>query len=125
MSTPSTKQNVLGLIALVENGRMLDAMTAYYAPDVAMQENVSPPTVGFAENYAREAAFYGSLAALKFTLASLVVEGDVAVINWVFDYTTADGRQYRMDEIAVQTWRSGKVVHERYIYDTASLAVAA
>jgi len=25
----------------------------------------------------------------------------------------------------VQTWRGGKVIHERYIYDTASLAVAA
>jgi ketosteroid isomerase-like protein len=125
MSAMSTKQNVLGLIALVENGKMLDAMTTYYAPDVAMQENVSPPTVGFAENYAREAAFYGSLKALRFTLASVVVEGDVAVINWVFDYTTADGKRYRMDEIAVQTWRDGKVVHERYIYDTASLAVAA
>ena len=125
MSTTSTKQNVLGLISLVENGRMLDAMTAYYAPDVAMQENVSPPTVGFAENYAREAAFYGSLPALEFNLVSYLVEGDHAVINWVFDYTTADGQQYRMDEISWQTWRDGKIVHERYIYDTATLARAA
>jgi ketosteroid isomerase-like protein len=122
MSTATTKQNVLGLISLVENGRMLDAMTAYYADDVAMQENVSPPTVGFAENYAREAAFYGSLQALKFTLVSYLVEGDHAVINWVFDYTTADGQQYRMDEISWQTWRDGKIVRERYIYDTATLA---
>jgi len=125
MPATSTKQNVLGLIKLVEAGRMLDAMTTYYAPDIAMQENVSPPTVGFTENYAREAAFYGSLEALNFNLVSVLVEGDVAVINWVFDYTTADGKQYRMDEIAVQTWRGGKVIHERYIYDTASLAVAA
>jgi ketosteroid isomerase-like protein len=121
----STKQQVFGLIALVENGQMLDAMTTYYAADVAMQENVSPPTVGFAENYAREAAFYGSLRELKFTPASVVVEGDTAVINWVFDYTTADGKRYRMDEVAIQTWRDGKVVHERYVYDTGSLAVAA
>jgi ketosteroid isomerase-like protein len=121
----SIKQNVLGLISLVENGKMLDAMTAYYAADVAMQENVSPPTVGFAENYAREAAFYGSLKALKFNLVSFIVEGDLAVINWIFDYTTTDGQQYRMDEISWQTWRDGKVVHERYIYDTATLAVAA
>jgi ketosteroid isomerase-like protein len=121
----SIKPQVLALITLVENGKMLDAMTTYYAENVAMQENVSAPTVGFAENYAREAAFYGSLKALKFNLVSVVVEGDRAVINWVFDYTTADGKQYRMDEIAVQTWRNGKIVHERYIYDTASLALAA
>ena len=121
----SIKPHVLDLISLVENGEMLEAMTRYYAENVAMQENVSPPTVGFAENCAREAAFYGSLGALKFNLVSVVVEGDRAAINWVFDYTTADGTRYRMDEIAIQTWRDGKIVHERYVYDTGSLSVAA
>ena len=121
----SIKSHVLGLIELVENGRMLEAMTRYYGENVAMQENTSPPTVGFTENYARESAFYGSLKALKFTRVAVLVEGNRAVINWVFDYTTADGKQYRMDEIAVQTWENGKIVHERYVYDTGSLAVAA
>ena len=121
----SIKPQVLDLISLVEKGQMLEAMNRYYAENVAMQENVSPPSVGFAENYAREEAFYGSLQALNFNLVSVVVEGDRAVINWVFDYTTADGTSYRMDEIAIQTWLDGKIVHERYIYDTGSLAVAA
>jgi len=121
----SIKPQVLDLISLVEKGQMLEAMNRYYAENVAMQENVSPPTVGFAENYAREEAFYGSLQALNFNLVSVVVEGDRAVINWVFDYTTADGTSYRMDEIAIQTWRDGKIVHERYVYDTGSLSVAA
>jgi ketosteroid isomerase-like protein len=121
----SIKPQVLDLIRLVENGQMLDAITTYYGDNVAMQENTSPPTVGFAENYAREAAFYSSLRAVKFTPVSVVVEGDRAAINWVFEYTTADGQDYRMDEIAIQTWRDGKIVHERYVYDTASLAVAA
>ena len=121
----SIKPQVLDLISLVEQGQMLEAMNRYYAENVAMQENVSPPSVGFAENYAREEAFYGSLQALNFNLVSVVVEGDRAVINWVFDYTTADGTSYRMDEIAIQTWRDGKIVHERYVYDTGSLSVAA
>lgn len=121
----SIKSQVLGLIELVESGRMLEAISAYYAEDVAMQENTSPPTVGFTANYAREAAFYNSLESARFRLVSFVVEGDRAMINWLFDYTTADGKRYRMDEIAVQTWRDGKIVHERYVYDTASLALAA
>lgn len=121
----SIKPQVLDLISLVESGRMLEAVKRYYAADVAMQENVSPPTVGYDANFARESAFYGSLRSAKFTLVSVVVEGDRAAINWIFDYTTADATRYRMDEIAVQTWRDGKIVHERYIYDTASLAVAA
>jgi len=121
----SIKPQVLDLISLVENGQMLEAMTRYYAENVTMQENIAPPTVGFAENFAREQAFYGSLETLKFSLVSVVVEGDRAAINWVFDYTTADGTPYRMDEIAIQTWRDGKIVHERYVYDTGSLSVAA
>ena len=121
----SIKPQVLDLIRLIEAGQTLEAITKYYGADVAMQENTSPPTVGFAENYAREAAFFGSLAAAKFTLVSVVTEGNRAVINWVFDYTTADGQRYRMDEIAIQTWRDGKIVHERFVYDTATLAVAA
>jgi predicted ester cyclase len=121
----SIKPLVLDLIRLVEDGKMLEAITKYYGENVAMQENISPPTVGLAANYERESAFYGSLLAVKFTLASVVVEGDRAAINWVFEYTTADGQRYRMDEMAVQTWRDGKIVHERYIYDSATLAVAA
>jgi ketosteroid isomerase-like protein len=121
----SIKPQVLDLIHLVETGQMLEAITKYYGADVAMQENTSPPTVGFGENYAREAAFFGSLAAAKFTLVSVVTEGNRAVINWLFDYTTADGQRYRMDEIAIQTWRDGNIVHERFVYDTATLAVAA
>ena len=121
----SIKPKVLRLIELVQHGKMLEAMTTFYADNVAMQENVSAPTVGFASNYAREELFYGSLRSAKFRLVSVVVEGDRAVINWVFDYTMADGKQYQMDEIAVQTWENGKIVHERFIYDTASLAAAA
>ena len=121
----SIKPQVLDLIRLVENGQMLEAIKTYYSQDVVMQENVSPPSVGFAANFAREAAFYGSLRSAKFTLVSMVIEDDRAVLNWVFDYITGDGQQYHMDEIAIQTWRGGKIVHERFVYDTATLAKAA
>lgn len=121
----SIKAHVLDLVRLVEAGRMLDALPEYYAHDVTMQENTAPPVAGLEANLARETAFFGSLLAAKFRAASVVVEGDHAAINWVFDYTTADGTRYRMDEIAVQTWRDGKIVKERFIYDTAALAVAA
>src|SRR5689334_16875216 len=73
-TTMSIKPQVLALIDLVQRGKMLEAITTYYAEDVAMQENTSAPTVGFAANYAREAAFYGSLQSASFRLVSVVVE---------------------------------------------------
>ncbi len=121
----SIKQRVQHLVELVEQGRMLEAIETYYGEDVAMQENVDPPTVGLAANLQREREFFDSLLSVQFRAASVIVEGERAAINWVFDYTTADGQRYRMDQIAVQTWRDGKIIHERYIYDTATLAIAA
>jgi ketosteroid isomerase-like protein len=121
----SIKPQVMSLIALVQRGKITEALDTFYADDVAMQENLAAPTVGLAANREREIAFFGSLRTFSFTLASVVVEGEHAAINWLFDYTTADGTRYRMDQIAVQTWRNGKVVRERFIYDTATLAAAA
>ena len=121
----SIKTHVQHLVALVEQGRMLEAIQTYYGDDVAMQENLNDPTVGRAANIERERAFFGSLLEAKFRAASVVVDGNHAAINWIFDYTTADGQRYQMDEIAYQTWRNGQIVHERYIYDTATLALAA
>jgi ketosteroid isomerase-like protein len=121
----SIKQQVQHLVELVEQGRMLEAIETYYGENVAMQENLDPPTVGLEANIERERTFFGSLLSAKFRAISVTVEGDRAAINWVFDYTTADGQRYRMDQMAVQTWRDGKIIHERYIYDTATLALAA
>ena len=121
----SINQQVNHLVSLVEQGRMIEAIELYYDENVAMQENLAAPIVGLATNLDRERAFYGSLRTLQFKAASVLVEGDRAVINWVFDFTDADGKQFHMDQIAVQTWRNGKLVHERFIYDTATLAVAA
>ena len=121
----SIKPLVDHLVALVEQGRMLEAIQTYYGDDVAMQENLDAPTVGLAPNIERERAFFGSLRSVKFRAASVLVEGNRAAINWIFDYTTADGQRYRLDQVALQTWRDGKVTHERFIYDTATLAAAA
>lgn len=121
----SINARVLDLVRLVEAGRMLEALSTYYADDVSMQENLAPPVIGLEANLARETAFFDSLLSAKFRAASVMVEGDRAAINWVFDYTASDGKPYHMDEIAIQTWRDGKIVTERFIYDTATLAAAA
>ena len=55
----------------------------------------------------------------------LVYSGPDVGTSFALKAMTADGTPYRMDEIAIQTWRDGEIVHERYVYDTGSLAVAA
>ena len=121
----TTKQRVQQLIDYVHAGRMLEAIEEFYADDVVMQENLAAPTVGHAANLERERAFYGSVDLHQLRAQSFVVDGDRATINWLLEFTGTDGKRYRIDEMATQTWRGDKIVHERFIYDTASMLAAA
>ena len=117
----STTSRVHELITRVEQGRILEAMDEFYADDVVMQESNGTATAGKAANLERERAFFGSITDARTRALDVAVDGDRAAINWLFEYTGADGRRYRMDEVALQRWRGDRIVHERFYYDSASL----
>jgi len=118
-----TRQRVLDLVAQVERGTIDEAMREFYAEEVVMQESNGAATHGRAANVERERAFFGSITVHEHRALSVLVDGDRSAINWLFDYTAADGTRYRMNQIAHQTWRDGRIVHERFYYDSASLVV--
>ncbi|HEX2218408.1 MAG TPA: nuclear transport factor 2 family protein [Gemmatimonadales bacterium] len=118
----STRERVQELVTYVKAGRIPEAIEEFYADGVTMQENRQPPTVGKATNLARERAFGDSVATWhEVTARSIAVDGDQALIEWVFDYTTKEGQRIRMEEVAQQTWGDGRIERERFFYDTASL----
>ena len=118
----STRERVHELVGYVQAGRIPEAIERFYADDATMQENRQPPTVGKAANLARERAFGDSIARWHEAAArSIAVDGDRVSIEWVFEYTTREGQRIRMEEIAQQTWRDGKIAHERFFYDSATL----
>jgi ketosteroid isomerase-like protein len=122
----TTRERVLELIEYVKAGRIPEAILEFYDEETVMQENRQPPTVGRAANLAREQAFADSIERFHEVRAvSASVDGDQALIEWIFDYTTRGGQRVRMEEIAQQTWRDGKIVRERFFYDSASLEGAA
>lgn len=53
-----------------------------------------------------------------------MVDGEEAIIEWVFDFTTRGGQRIRMEEIAQQTWRQGRIERERFFFDPASVVEA-
>ena len=116
------RDQVEGLIAQVEQGKVLEAFEEYYAEDVEMQENANPPTVGKAANREREKAFLANIATVHESRANaILVDGDRAVIEWVADFTNTEGTRLRIEQTALQTWKGGKVAHERFYYDSASV----
>jgi ketosteroid isomerase-like protein len=116
------RERVLELVRYVREGRIPEAIDEFYAEDVIMQENRQRPTVGKTANLARELAFGDSVERWhEVSARSVAVDGDQALVEWVFDFTTKAGQRVRMEEIAQQTWRDGKIERERFFYDTATL----
>ena len=115
-----TLENVKELIALARQGSFLEAIERFYAEDATMQENFDSPRAGLGallENERRVLAAFPDIHLER--VGWLMVDGDRAAINWVFGYTSSAGKKVRLDEVAYQEWRNGKIVRERFYYDPA------
>ena len=111
---------VRDLIGYIQQGRIIDAMYEFYAPDAQMQENRNPPTRGLEANVEREKQFLSNVKEWKgFTAKALSAEGDVSFMETVIEFVATDGSPVRLEQVSVSRWRDGKIVHERFYYDSA------
>lgn len=123
MST-STHQQILArvneLIGFIQQGRILDAMTEFYSDNAAMQENANPPTLGLAANIEREKQFLANVAQFHgFGATAVGIDSDrgIALIESWLDFTDVKGKRNRLEQVSVQKWVDGKIIHERFYYN--------
>jgi ketosteroid isomerase-like protein len=113
-------EDVKDLIALVREGKFLQAIERFYAEGATMQENQDPPRVGLTALLDNERKVLAAVPDIHVArVRSFLVDGDHAAINWVFAYTDPSGRKIELDEVAYQEWQNGKIVRERFYYDPA------
>jgi len=116
------RDRVQALIAMVEAGKFVEAIEAFYAEDATMQENQQPPRGPRAKLVEGERKTLAAHAAARTEPGSQFwVDGDIAVIRWTFVFTRKDGTSFRMEELALQRWRGDRVAEERFFYDPAQL----
>ncbi len=128
MSTTTTaSQDVAAhlenLLRLISTGKAHEAFHTYYAQDVVMGENEHPPTVGFTANLEREQAAWACIARFdEFTVLSSGAGGDHSFYESIGRWVDTEGRPHRIRQVAIARWRDGRIVDERFVYDTASVA---
>ncbi len=98
-------------------GDALGAFEDFYADEVVMQENDEEPTVGKTANRQRENEVFEAL--VEFRGASVLSQAageNVTFSHWSMDYTHRDWgvRNYR--QVAVRTWKNGKIIKEVFHY---------
>ena len=111
------RELVEDLNSMILEGRALEAFEKYYAEDVVMQENARPPTIGKDANREREREFFSKIVELRGADVKAVAVGDdVTMVEWFFDYTHKEWGRRTYHQVAVQRWKDGKIVHERFYY---------
>ena len=128
MSTATLSRNdiaarVADLVSYIQSGRIHDAMLEFYADGVSMQENNNPPTAGLPANVEREKQFVASIKEWKSlnveTVAVDAKRGRTAIQS-TMEFVNQQDQSVRLDQVAVQQWREGKIVFEKFYYDTGA-----
>src|SRR5580658_5665436 len=115
-----TRERVKDLITMVEQGRFVEAIQRFYHKNATMQENLQPVRHGMPTLIAGEEKVLKTFKEVRtMPVKHYMLEGDRAVINWVFIFTAHDGRSFRQDELAWQRWDGDRIIEERFYYDPA------
>ena len=113
-----SRERVLALVAMVEQGKYVEAIEEFYTPDATMQENNDPPRGGREVLVAAERKVLAGLKSMRTEPgSSFLLDGDRVVIHWHFVFVRPDGKRFRMEELALQRWRGDRVSEERFFYD--------
>ena len=114
----SIKNQVQAVIDGVIAGKVLETFDAYYADDVVMSENRKNERVGKAANRKYELQFLENVQEFHGAqVGRVIVDGDHAAVEWTFDITFKGGNRVNMQQVAVQTWKDGKIVREDFYHD--------
>lgn len=118
------RARVEAFIAMVESGHYVEAIENFYTSDASMQENLNPPRVGRDVLAEHERQALTRVKGIRTLPGSwFVMEHDRVVVHWVFEITNLDGRRTRLEELACQLWRGGRIFEERFYYDPGQYSV--
>jgi hypothetical protein len=119
MSTANLQQRLNDLFGYIQQGKIIEAMNEFYDKDTVMQENTNPPTKGLAANIEREKQFMSAVKELRgFIVTASGVGDNVTFYESTSDFVTTGGVPGHIEQVSVAKWKNGKIVHERFYYDT-------
>lgn len=123
MSTTNLQQRLNDLFSHIRQGKIIEAMNEFYDKDAVMQENANPPTMGQVANIEREKQFMSGVKEWKgFTVTASGVGDNVTFYESTSDSVTTGGVPVHSEQVSVAKWKNGKIVHERFYYDTEGKA---
>lgn len=119
MITTNLQQRLNELFGYIRQGKIIEAMSEFYDRDTVMQDNANPPKNGLAANIEREKQFMSGVKEWKgFNVTASGVGDNATFYESTMDFIATNGQPVHLEQVSVAKWRNGKIVHERFYYDT-------
>lgn len=112
----SLKEKINELNQLFIQGKPMEAFEKFYHPDVVMQENDDPPTLGKEANRIREIEFFSNSDWRSAEVKAIAIGENLSTVVWKFDFTHKDWGVRQYTQVAVQEWKDGLIIHEHFFY---------
>src|SRR5688500_17960343 len=98
-----TSETLERFITRVEQNAHVEAIAEFYTAGASMQENLSPPRVGREALIDNERKTMAKAKSVQSTcVRPVLVNGDIVVIRWIFEFEWLDGSAMRLEELAYQ-----------------------
>ncbi len=112
------KNDVENLAKMIKEGKILEGFEMYYADDVIMEEVGDTPRIGKEANRAYEEAFVNGITEVRDMQILGIAYGDNGYVTMEssMDATHKDWGVMKMSQVAVQQWKDGKIVHEKFYH---------
>ena len=121
MNTTDLRQRLNDLFRYIRQGKIVEAIEEFYDNSAAMQENSNPPTVGKVANVEREKQFMSGVKEWKgFNVTASAVGDNVTFYECNLDFIATSGQPVHMEQVVVAKWKNGRIVHERFYYDSGA-----
>ncbi|CAH8282036.1 hypothetical protein EV196_11021 [Mariniflexile fucanivorans] len=102
---------------LILQGKGLEAFDTYYHDDVVMQENDNEVCIGKEICKKQKQAFYASLTEFRCAKPLKVTIGEkTTMVEWYLDFTHKELGVKKFTQVAVQEWKDGKIIKEKFYY---------
>ena len=103
---------------LILQGKAMEAYEEFYHQDVVMQENDLPVVTGKDANRKREEEFFAAITEFRSAkvISVAIGENNTTMVEWHMDYTHKDWGIKNYTQVAVQIWKNGQIINEKFYY---------
>jgi hypothetical protein len=119
-SNMPSRETIERFVARVEDNAHVEAIREFYTEEASMRENNTSPRVGRDALIKHEREVLSRANSVQSTcVRPVLVDGDIVVVRWIFQFEWKDGSTTRMEELAYQRWEGERIAEEQFFYDPA------